>query len=117
MENTIIISDKAFYNELQKAAADKSITMGEQALRWMKIGKALEASAQVNDQNVEAALSGQLAYDELTAEEQRCFMANLGTAVDNSLKKNFTKHLNSLDNVAYFHGLNENGEIISETNS
>lgn len=113
MAQTIRISDDDFYTAVKETAEIQTRSIGEQATHWMKIGKAIEESNNFSYHHVKEALTGARSVDDLTAEEQAVFMDDFDEAINGNLANDFAAHFNSLENVDNFHGMNENGDIIS----
>lgn len=114
MAETIRISDSEFYSSVKSTAVIQTRSIGDQALHWMKIGKAIEESANFDYKHVQAALTGSLSVDDLSAEEQAVFMDDFDEALNSNLADDFAKHFENLKGVDNFHGMDDNGNIISE---
>ena len=73
MAQSVKISDDEFVNGMRETAEVMTRSLGEQALHWLKIGKAIESSSKFNYQYVQEALNAKRSPDELTLEEQEVF--------------------------------------------
>lgn len=78
MSRTVRLDDKAI--EVAQAAADiHSRSTASQIVHWMNIGRAIERSPLFDIAIIENMLASELAYDDLSPDEQKIFLENLNT--------------------------------------
>jgi len=114
MSETIRISDSEFYSEVKSTAAIQTRSIGDQALHWMKIGKAIEESSSFDYNHVKAALKGELPVEKLTVEERIFFENKFFENFNDNIEKDFANHFESLKEVDIFYGMDEDDNIITE---
>lgn len=107
MSRTVKMSD-----EMVNIAENETLISGRslagQVEHWAKIGRAIEQSPAFNYERIKAALTAQVAYDDLTSEEQEVYLEEideLSWAEPDAKEKAFFAQLTGP-------GLDENGKVI-----
>ncbi|MVF14813.1 hypothetical protein FT643_22000 [Ketobacter sp. MCCC 1A13808] len=80
MPRTVKISDEMIHlAENERLISGRSLA--NQIEHWARIGRTIEQSPAFNYERIKAALTAQIAYDDLTFEEQEVYLEELGEAL------------------------------------
>jgi len=97
MASTIRLNDDDIALAKQAAQINNRSTAGQIA-HWMTIGRIIEQSPSYSHERVKSALSAELAYDDLSAEEQDVFLEQFHENMRN---------LSAADEAAFLEGIDE----------
>lgn len=107
MPRTVKMSDE-MVNIAESETLISGRSLAGQVEHWAKIGRAIEQSPTFNYERIKAALTAQVAYDELTSEEQEVYLEEideLSWAEPDAKEKAYFAQLTGP-------GLDENGKVI-----
>ena len=80
----------------------------------IKTSNTIDKSANLDCENVKAALDGRFSVDDLSAAEQAVFMDNFDEAINSNLEQDFSKHFEKLSNSEKLYGLDDKDKIICD---
>ena len=80
----------------------------------IKTSNTIDKSANLDCENVKAALDGRFSVDDLSAAEQAVFMDNFDEAINSNLEQNFSKHFEKLSSNEKLYGLDDKDKIICD---